>query len=230
MKTLFYLVLVFCCVGIAPAEERVMDKTEFDTMVTEGHNHQLKWKGEKYRMSVTTSSKVVGRPQTDHSSKAIIEYGPSIGSRTLTTSMFGDKPPSTRETVRVGNWVYSRSGNDAWTRKEYVASGSTRESPEESPYKLLSSQAEYRYLGPGKLMDKPAQIYVKTERQTKVNQKSGETSETDNKTTYWIDAKGLILKSEFSAEHRGKITHLTSVTMEWELDSSIAITVPEITL
>ncbi len=228
MKARICLVLVLFCVGSVSAQERTIDKAEFDTMVTEGHNHQLKWKGEKYRRSIATSSKITGRPQTDHSAKTVIEYGPSMETRTLMTSVFGDNPGLAREMLRIGAWVYTRSGSDAWTRKAYVASEPAREK-EESPYKILSSVAEYNYLGPGKLMDKPAQIYVKTERQTKVNQKNGETSETDIKTTYWVDAKGMILKSDFRAENRGTTTHVTTVVMEWELDPSIAFTVPEIT-
>jgi hypothetical protein len=123
--------------------------------------------------------------------------------------------------------VYTRSGTDAWTRKEYVAPAPAKER-EESQFKILSSQAEYRHLGDGKLRDKPVQMYLKTERQTKLNQRTGETAETDYKTKFWIDENGLILKSDFTAENRGKTAHVTTVVIEWELDPSISFTVPEI--
>lgn len=219
--------LIFSSVIIASAQERVIDKSEFDAMLAGGYGHQLKWKGEKYRMTVTTSSTFEGRPQTDWASKSINEYGTSAETRGIYTSVLGGKPNPTRETLIIGNWVYTRSGSDSWTRKEYVAPGPAKEK-EESNYKILSSQAEYRYLGQGKLGDRSARIYVKTERQTKFNQKSGESVETEHENRYWVDATGTIIKNQFNSETRGKSTTRTSVTMEWELDPSITFTVPEI--
>ena len=204
-----------------------MEKAEFDAMLAEGNNHKAKWKGEKYRMTVTTSSKVTGRPATDYSSKMIFEFGPSMESRSVTTSVFGPNPASTRESMRIGNWVYSRSGNDPWTRKEYAAQAPTKEN-EESAYQVLSSQTEYRYLGEGKLIDKPVQMFAQTNRQKKVNQKTAETYETESRTTYWVDANGMILKSEFIADNRGKNTSQTLVNTDWQLDPSITFAAPEI--
>jgi hypothetical protein len=228
MKTLSWIVLVLCSAALAPAQDRVMDKAEFDAIVSGAYGHQEKWKGEKYRMTVTTSSTVTGRPQTDWSSKTMTEFGPSAETRSIYASVFGGKPATDKESLRIGNWLYMRSGNDAWTRKEYVPSGAAAKETEESPRKMLSSQVEYRYLGPGTLTGRPAHVYVKTERRTTLNEKSGETAEIESKNTYWVDAKGTILKSEFRSEHRGNNTMQTSVIMEWELDPSITFNVPEI--
>jgi hypothetical protein len=228
MKTLFWILLVFGCAILVPAQERVMDKTEFDAIVTGGYDHKVKWKGEKYRMTVTTSSTVAGRPQTDHSSRNLTEFGSSMETRSIYSTVFGGKPSAPQESMRIGNWSYTRSGNDKWTRKEYVPSSATTKEREESRRKIFSSQAEYKYLGQSTLMDRPAHIYVKTERQTTLNEKSGESAEIESKNTYWVDANGTILKSEFRSETRGKNTMQTSVIMEWELDTSITFIVPEI--
>jgi hypothetical protein len=170
---------------------------------------------------------VTGRPQTDFSSRGVIEVGPSMENRTINSSTFGGKPTPTRESLRIANWVYTRSGNDGWTRMQYSATPTAKET-EESPFQVLSSQAEYTYLGEGKLMDKPVQIFLKTERQTKVNQKSGEASETESRNKYWIGPNGMVLKSDFIAETRGKTTSRTTVVMEWQIDPSITFTLPEI--
>ena len=181
-------------------------------------------------MTVTTSAKAIARPQTDYSSKMTYEFGPSTDFRSKNTSVFGPDPASTRETMRIGNWVYMRSGNGPWTRKEYVATDpAPAKESEESPFQVLSSEAEYRYLGEGKLIDKPVQMFVKTDRQKRVSKTTGETSESTFKTTYWVDANGAILKSEFTAETRGKNTSQTSVIIEWQLDPSITFTAPDIT-
>ena len=71
-------------------------------------------------MTVTTSAKVIGRPQMDHSSKSIHEFGSSSDSRSMTTSVFGSNSASTGESIRIGNWIYTRFGKDAWSRKEYA--------------------------------------------------------------------------------------------------------------
>jgi hypothetical protein len=227
MKILFSLVFVFCCTVIVQAQEHVIDKAEFDAIVAQGNTHKLKWSGEKYRMTVTTSSKTIGRPQTDYSSKMVFEFGPPTDVRTITTSMFGANPAKVWQSMRIGDLVYTRSGDDPWRRKEYAPPVPSKESAE-SPYKVVTSQAEYKYIGQGTVTDTPVQGFVKTERATKVNQTTGENAESESKIIYWIDAKGLIRKSEYTSEHRGKFTSQTSVIMEWQLDPSIAFTAPEI--
>ena len=229
MKTLFWFVLVSCCVGAVSAQERVIEKAEFDTMLTQGNSHGIKWKGEKYRMTVTTSAKVIGRPQMDHSSKSIHEFGSSSDSRSMTTSVFGSNSASTGESIRIGNWIYTRFGKDAWSRKEYaIATPAPAKESADMGFEILSSQAEYRYLGEGKLVDKPVQMFAKTERQKKVSRSSGETSETESKNIYWVDPNGMILKSEYTSETRGKFTSHISVVIEWQLDPSITLTAPEV--
>jgi hypothetical protein len=227
MKILPCVLLTLCCLVNVPAQERVMDKTEFESLVSDAQKHRLIWKDEKYRMTVTTSSKAVGRPQTDWSSKIIVEYGPGTDNRSISSSVFGDKVNPTEEALRIGNWVYRRSGDKPWTRKEYAAP----KAPErpESPVQVLETDSQYKYVGPGLLGDKPVQIYVKTERQTKVGNKSGDSMQTDIKVTYWIDTNGTLLKSEFAAETRGSnVTSQTQVVTLWERDASISFVEPAI--
>jgi len=228
MKILVCVALTLCCFVIAPAQERVMEKAEFESLVTGGYAHPSKWKGEKYRKTLITSTKVFGLLQTpDRSSKTIIEYGPGTDSRSISNSVVGDKPNHVEQTLRVGNWVYRRSGDKPWTRKEYAAPQAA-ERPE-SPVEVIEANAEYQYLGPGLLKDKPVYIYVKTERRTTVSKSGGDTRETDSKTTYWIGADGMILKHEYTAESRGpKFTSQTVVIMQYELDPSISFAAPEI--
>lgn len=228
MKTVIWFVLVVCCPVVVPAQERVIDKVEWEGISTAGYNHKVIWKGEKYRTTVTTSSKVTGRPQTDYSSKSISEFGSSTEMRSVYSSVFGGKPTPPRESLRIGDWLYTRSGNDAWVRKEYVPSTAAAKDREENPRKILSSHAEYKYLGQSTLLDIPVHIYLKTERQTVFDEKTGENAETESRQTYWVDGKGTILKSEYTSERRGKSVMHTSVILEYELDPSITFTVPEI--
>ena len=227
MKKSLCLVLVSCCVAIVSAQERVLEKAEFEALVAEGGIHPFRWKDEKYRMTVTSSSKLIGRRQTDWASKMVVEFGPGKETRTVSTSSYGGSAYPTKETLTLGNWIYSRTGNDPWTRKEKAPVGAATKG-EESTLKVLSSQVEYRFAGQSSLRNSLAHVYVKTERQTKYNEKNGETFETDTRTTFWIDAAGMIIKQEFKAETRGKFTSQTSVIFEWMLDPSITFTAPEV--
>lgn len=228
MRNLFGLLLVLCFAAVAPAQERVLDKSEFDSMVVSGGNHRRIWKGEKYRMTVTTSSKAIDRPLTDWSSKMIFEYGPAGETRTITSSNFGDKVRPTNEVLRLGSWIYSRVDNGPWSKKAYVAAEPAKRETER-PFETLTSTTEYKYLGPGNLTGKSVQLYTKIEKQTRVNKQSGETIESVVKLTYWIDEDGTIIKNEYASENRGpRVTSQTVITTKWEADPSISFAVPEV--
>jgi len=228
MRNLFGLVFILCFVAIVPAQERVIDQSEFDSVLTGGMKHAVIWKGEKYRMTVTTSSKTVGRPQTDWSSKLIFEWESTDKFRTITSSTFGDTSKPAIETARIGSSIYSRSGNGTWTRKEHVPAESGKPK-HESPSEVLGSKTQYKYLGTGALMGKPVQIYAKTEQQTNVYKQTGELTETDMKVTYWVDSNGTVIKIERQSEGRSaRITTHVLITTLWELDPSISFVPPEV--
>ena len=228
MKKLLSFAFILCCAVIAAAQERVIDKSEFDSLVTSGSRHHVIWKDEKYRMTVTTSSKAAGRPATDWSSKIVIEYGTPGETRSFSSSTFGEKVNPTSETLRVGEWTYSRTGDAAWKKKKYEAPVQKEREP--GPMELIGATTEYKHVGTGTFMDKPVQIYVKNEKATRVSKAKGETTESDVKVTYWIDANGTVLKNEYSSENRGpSVTSRTLITTTWERDPSIKFTVPEIT-
>jgi hypothetical protein len=229
MKILLCFVLLFWCVASVTGQEKVIDKSEFDAVVAEGNNHYLRWKDEKYRMTVLTSSKVIGRPQTDSSSKMIIEFASPEEKRTVRTSTFGGKPNPIHESILIGKWMYTLVGPDSWTRKEYEPSRAPADAPE-SPFQTLGTAADYRYLGREQLGGKTANVYRKTERQTKVNQKNGENTESDAKSTYWFGEDGALLKNEYRSESRSaSLTIHTLVVLEWAIDPSIVITEPTVT-
>ena len=223
--------LVFCCVAIATAQEKVIDKTEFDALVASGNNHQIRWKDEKYRMTVSTSSKAIGRPQNDWSSKMIFEFGSANEKRTVSASSFGGKPNPTQEAILIGKWKYARSGDNSWTRGLNEPSR-TRAEAEAPPgtSELIGAVTEYRYLGKSNLAGGQADVYQKIEHQTKVNKKNGENIESDAKATYWFGEDGALLKNEFRTESRSAtFSTQTLIIMDWAIDPSIVITEPVVT-
>jgi hypothetical protein len=228
MKTLFLVALLFYFAAPVSAQDKIIDKPEFDAAVVHASYHQKIWKGAKYRMTVTTSSKVADRPETDWSSKMVFEYGAANARRTLTTSAFGGKPIPAKESIVLGKWSYSRTGDGAWIRKEYESLAGKTEK-DETPNETLPTDVEYKDLGPGDLMGKPVHIYAKTERRTRRDEESGEKRESFSKVTYWVGTDGALLRREYSSESRGTsaTTHTVIIT-DWERDPTIDVTAPEI--
>ena len=230
MKISVCFVLLFCCVATVTAQEKVIDKTEFDALVASGNNHQIRWKDEKYRMTVSTSSKAIGRPQTDWSSKMIFEFGSANEKRTVTASTFGGKPNPIQEAILIGNWKYTRSGNNSWSRgsNEPSRTQANAEAPV-APSELIGAVLEYRYLGKSNLAGRQVDVYQRTERAAKVSKKTGEDIDSDAKATYWFGEDGALLKNEFRSESRSAtLTTQTLIIMEWAIDPSIVITEPVI--
>jgi hypothetical protein len=229
MKISFCFLLVFCCVAIVTAQEKPIDKTEFDAVVAGGNNHHLRWKDEKYRMTVSTSSKTIGRPQTDWSSKLIVEHGSANEKRTVSTSSFGGKHNKTQEAILIGKRKYTRSGDEPWTQKGDEPPRPETKAPE-SATESLERVAEYRYLGKENLAGRATDIYQKTEHQTKVRKNNGESIESDVKSTYWFGEDGALLKNEYRSESRSAtFTTQTLIIMEWTIDPSIVISEPVVT-
>ena len=227
MKVLSLLLATVVFGSIAVAQERSIDKAAFESMVEAG-NASVKWSGQKYRMTVNTRSKIDGRPQTDWSSNMIIEYGPKGEVKSVSNSSFGGTTRPTTRSLRLGDTVYTRTGDQAWMRTEKQVN-TPREPNESTTRETTESDIKYRYLGPAVYRNNTSQTYAKTSHRSSVDQTSGAKTESDITTTYWVDANGIILKTEFRAEGQGtNSTHHTMIVTEWELDPSIEFTPPEI--
>lgn len=229
MKPLISLAMVICCVILVSAQERVIDKLEFDSVAREPENHPVKLSGKAYRMTIETGSQVVGRQQTEFSSKSITEFGPEKESRTVSSSTFGGKPSSRRETIVIGKWEYSRTVDDGpWTRKERETGAKKITSVSNTdPYEIVSSTMGYKFLGSEVLEGQKTSIYLKTEKEKRLNKADGKTSELKSTRKFWIGPDGFQLRYEYRAESRSDaMTHYTTINMKWELDPKIVIREP----
>jgi hypothetical protein len=235
MKTTLCFIIVFCAVAIGAAQERVIDKTDFDRVVADGNKSLARLKNERYRMTITTSAKIVGRPQSDWSSKSISEYVAADQTRNVHSSMFGGKANPTRELIVLGKWKYARSGTESWTRTAYEpgqtpAQPAAPPPPPDSPYEEIATTADYKYLGKVDLGRRTANAYQRIERQTKVNKKNGENTESVSKATYWFAEDGSMLKNENQFESRAaSMTTNNFVSVEWTVDPALVITEPIVT-
>lgn len=233
MKPLIGLLLLASSFVVGSAQEKVIDRSEFDSIVKDDKAQSQKWAGKSYRMTVSTLAQISGKPESDYSAKMIFEYGSNGSSRIIHSSTFGGKT-NTTETLKIGKLVYTRIGTEAWTRKEgqtspVPAQGSGNEA-DKAPFQVMSSETEYKYLGPGDYKGEKVEIYIRTERQKKVNSVTGKAMDSVITSKYWINGDGLILKNEIRSEnHWTDQTSHNSIITEREPDPTMLFKEPDIT-
>lgn len=224
MKCILSIGLVlFGFIGVF-AQEKTIGQAEFDAVY---QNSPEKWKGKPHRMIITTQSRTEGRPQTDYSSKSIIENASTTTSRVIYENSFQSKN-SNSETIRIGDKIYTREGNGAW--KE-----GTSEVKAQPGNKITNTdnqadgQIEYKYLGTEKLDNQTANVYVKIARKKGINSANNKETVSTTTTKYWFGEDGMILKSDMKMDSQTgeKIFH-TRLTQVWELDPNIKIEAPNL--
>ena len=78
------LIILFGAIGIY-AQEKVITQSQFEALYKESLDAWSlgNWKGKAFRKITITHSSLEGRPQTDYSSKSIVEYSSKIAAPTL---------------------------------------------------------------------------------------------------------------------------------------------------
>jgi hypothetical protein len=224
MKILVCSFLVLAGFVSAFSQEKTIDKSEFDAVYEPSTNQYLKWKGRTFRQTVTTETRATGRPATDYSSKSVTEFGLGGTVRAVYESTFGGKASTKRESIRIGDVRFERSGDGEWTKRVQQTDSAI---PPQSPVEVISIQTEYKFLGNELYKNKMARTYSTTDKEISVSKSSGSTTEKVRTTKYWFDQDGTLVKSDFRSNSKiGELAIYTGVIIEWELDPSIAIVAP----
>ena len=218
-------VLLFGFIGVF-AQEKTIGQAEFDAVY---QNSPEKWKGKSHRMIITTQSSTEGRPQTDYSSKSVIEYASTTTNRMIYENSFQSKTKKS-ETIRVGDKVYKREGSEAW--KE--ANSGAESQPEKKIMSIenpVDGQIEYKFLGTEKLDNQTANVYAKIARKKQINSANKKETLSTSTTKYWFGEDGMILKLDMKMESQtGDMKHHTHLTQIWESDPNIKIEAPNLNL
>jgi hypothetical protein len=232
MKILVLAVLVASSFISARAQERIMERSEFDAAVRDDKDQTLMWAGKIYRMIVLISTSASDRPASDYSSKTIFEHGPDGSSRSYLSSTFGGKKTETTETLRIGRAVYIRKGAGPWktTEPQSVQTEEKVSGSNSDLSRITSSEIEYRFLGPGEWKGEKVNLYLRTEQLKETDASTGKTRDTVRSNKYWINPEGLIFRSEYRFESAtgGRLSH-TLITVEREMDPNIIFVEPQIT-
>jgi hypothetical protein len=99
--------------------------------------------------------------------------------------------------------------------------------PQPESLQVLSSEVEYRSLGPAEWKGEKVHMYQRTERKKTVGGATGNVTDRVNVTKYWVNADGLIYRSEFRAESRSNArTSVTAVVTEREAVPGLTFSEP----
>ncbi len=223
---LFVALMITCSVS-GYGQGEVITKAEFDGINNNSTHPNMRWNGRHFRAVITTETSATIGPQFDHKSKFVTEYGPNGATRSLHESQTGSSEARRSETIRIGDAVYSRTGNGVWSRKDSKIQEKATEVEQRPSSHELDVDAEYRFLGTEEFRGKTAKVYQRVETRNRVDTKSGEVVVSTSTTKYWFDAEGTMLKSVFRSDSKRKdLVSRTGVVMEYELDPAIKITAP----
>lgn len=224
MKNILCAALILCgCIGVF-AQEKTISEAEFKAVYK---NSEEAWKDKSHRRTITTESKAEGRPQTDYSSKSVVESASPTVNRVTYETSFGSKV-SKRELIKIGDKSYARKEGEAWRE------GDSKNEP--PAVKTISGsvnpadvQTEYKYFGNETLNGQNAKVYAVIVKTKNVDPAGKQEILSVSTTKYWFADDGMILKSDMTMESRngGKLSH-SRATQIWEADSNIKIESPKL--
>jgi hypothetical protein len=233
-KILLIALVLFAAIGVF-AQEKTIEKTEFDTVFKNSFRGLSKSPRRETRTS-ESSFEVIPQPNYPANSlaslqptnitlmKTIIEFVPGIGSHMI----YEFNSPSLykkTETIIIAGKTYKREGDNEWREEPPVASTKS-----ESTTKTVDNQFEYKFLGMEQFNNQNAHVYAVTETNKIISLKNNNEGLSSNITKYWFAAEdGRLLKTESKRKIRNEKTISTfNATVLYELDPNIKIEAPRI--
>jgi hypothetical protein len=230
MKRIFCIALILIgAIGVF-AQERTISKTEFDALFKNPNRlAPFIWKGKTWRNIITTETKAEGKNPVDSSTKSISLYAPWQKSHTFLESRTGSKITK-RETIRLGDKIYTRNENEAWTVEAFAEKPKTETPTASAPVAVESKferSNEYKYLGSEKLNSQMTNVYVYITKTKGADPSTNIERAYTHTSKYWFNEDGTLLKEDRVIEGRGETgTLFNRLTIIYELDPNIIIEAP----
>jgi hypothetical protein len=225
MKKIFCLAFVLFAVAAATAQEKTIEKAEFDAV---SRPSMRKYLGQSYRQTTTTQNIIDDSTNLPILSKTVFEHTAARASR-MVYEFSSPTLNVKRETITVGGKIYSRIDGGEWTEKKLE----TPRPMVESSLKMVEEKIAYKSLGTELLNGEKTDVYEKIQNQKRINESTGGETFSIVTTKYWYGKDGGILKQEqqmeirvkLPADPKEKITRHSMVNV-WELDPEIKIEEP----
>jgi hypothetical protein len=216
--------LIATSIFVVQAQEKTISSSEFDA-AERSANAPFFNKQTPAKWTITTESRLDGRPQTDYRSNTVMEFGSDSSLRRSSESTFGAGPVKYEYEIKAGGRKYIRVGEGEWKEASTEKFSEAAEAPEAEP-KVIEQHVEYKYLGTRVLNGKKVRMYQKSERR-KTIANGGAVSQYEASTRYWFGEDLAFYRSEYaSTTLNGDKTSHTNISIDKQLDASISISAP----
>ncbi|MBX7173844.1 MAG: hypothetical protein K1X72_22940 [Pyrinomonadaceae bacterium] len=218
MKTLLVLSLVLCGFITTFAQEKVIQKSEFDGIVK---NVMEIFKSRPFRITSTSEIHVNGKPQENRASKTVIEVNKN--NRRFVNERTSSEKTSKREYIQIGEKAYLREDSGEWKETNIIDPNQT------GSLKIVSEQIEYKLIGTEALNNQVVNVYLKTSNSKKIDSANNDQEILSVESVkYWIDKDGSLLKRETNRENKvGALTIHFHAVSKFEYDQNIQISPPK---
>lgn len=216
MNNILCIVLVFAALLLtASAQERTIDKTEFDTIQ---RNSFRGLGGKPHRVINTNEFFSESRPDEKNLIKSITEFLPG-----RYHSIFESKTIK-KEKIKIGDKTYTRDGDGDWREG---AAPEPIKPPTENKLVVAESEIEYKFLGTERINNQNVNVYGKTERRKTINPTNNRETSSVATTKYWFGDASWFWKSETVTEFLNeKSKNIGRSTTVYEIDPNIKIEAP----
>lgn len=244
MKALSALAIVLLSSALVAAQERILDRNEFDPIFNAAYKILDVWKEKAFRKNLAVEAR---RPESKYKLGRIFEMAADGSTRTIHNEhVEGKEPRVPREVIGIGKTSFIRDiGKSSWwvrthpRAEEINRTGAYVPDPDEAHavrdhfvrdrYEIAERVHEYKFVGIQTRDASVLKIYTHTEKIKGIEKKSGRAMETEASMRYWFRSDGMLQKAESVSNGRiGDDVYYLKITAVWEIDSSIAVTPPDL--
>jgi hypothetical protein len=234
MRALSLLIVLLFCGSIVAAQEQVLEKSEFDSVVARGQRvTQERLREGSYRITSAFESRSGVSSKPVATILETFEYAKGVTRIVRDEMITGQK--KRYETVLGGGVASTRGADGKWRRDSInvlipMSRPDTDQTNSIFPHKVISRETRYFYLGARKVGDENLGTYSSVETSLIVFDVNGNDYEMKTTNTYSFRGDGTLVKHEHRFEGFSRSNGArsdSSFIIRWELDPTISIIGPE---
>lgn len=234
MRAISLMFIVLFCGSIAAAQEEVLEKSEFDSVVARGERAlEERLQEGPYRITSAFESRSGANSKPIAAILETFEHAKGVTRVVRYEIILGQK--KRYETVLAGGIASTRGADGKW-RRDSVSVLTPMSRPETDQrnsiftHKVISRETKYFSIGARKADGENLETYSSVETSIIVFDVNGNDYETKTTNTYGFRGDGTLTRHEHRFEgfsRSNKTNSDSSFIIRWELDPTISIVGPE---